>query len=121
VIRVAGIIFLTRDKRVMLLRQATSGKWIIPAGTLEDGETAEDAALHYTWEQTGVDYSGKLNRFTLEMFDGVEFETYIARTAEWQPLLSEKHTAVKWVSIEDALKMHLRREIRTPLEALDPG
>jgi 8-oxo-dGTP pyrophosphatase MutT (NUDIX family) len=45
-----------RDKedRVLLVRHAETGEWIMPGGALEPCELPADAAIRETWEETGL-------------------------------------------------------------------
>ena len=47
-----------QDKRSLFIRQAKghslAGRWSIPWGIVEDGESPEDAALRETYEESGI-------------------------------------------------------------------
>lgn len=54
--RSAGGVVFRRDSgaaRVLLLKH-TSGKWMLPKGTIESGETPEEVALREVREETGL-------------------------------------------------------------------
>ena len=40
--------------RILLVRRADNGKWAMPGGALEVGETPADGVLREAWEETGV-------------------------------------------------------------------
>ncbi len=55
-VTVAGTIPVYKGKILLLKRgiQPQKGKWTFPAGFVELGESAEDAAVRETWEETGI-------------------------------------------------------------------
>jgi 8-oxo-dGTP diphosphatase len=44
----------TADGRILLIRRADSGKWALPGGTLEWGETLRSAITREVFEETGA-------------------------------------------------------------------
>src|SRR3989304_10288635 len=40
--------------RVLLVRHAETGRWVIPGGTVEPLESPADAAVREIWEETGI-------------------------------------------------------------------
>jgi 8-oxo-dGTP pyrophosphatase MutT (NUDIX family) len=42
------------EERVLLVRHADTGKWVVPGGALEPCELPADAAVRETWEETGL-------------------------------------------------------------------
>jgi ADP-ribose pyrophosphatase YjhB (NUDIX family) len=52
----AGTVTLFQD-RIVLAKRGISpgyGKWVIPGGFVDRGETLEEAAIRETWEETGL-------------------------------------------------------------------
>lgn len=50
---VTGIVFDDRD-RILLVRQADSGDWTPPGGSIDPGENPSDAVVREVWEETGL-------------------------------------------------------------------
>ncbi len=56
--RSAGVVVLDSEKRILLVKEMLShkaGLWHIPAGSVEEGEALEDAALREAKEETGLE------------------------------------------------------------------
>src|SRR5439155_498779 len=45
---------MNREGRALLLRKAGEAMWVLPKGTLEPGETDEEAAVREVHEETGL-------------------------------------------------------------------
>ena len=45
---------IDEDGKILLIRRADNGKWAMPGGALEVGETAVEGAVRETLEETGV-------------------------------------------------------------------
>ena len=52
--RSAGAVVMNREGRALLLRKAGEAMWVLPKGTLEPGETDEEAAVREVHEETGL-------------------------------------------------------------------
>jgi hypothetical protein len=96
----AGIMYIAGD-RVLLLRrrpEATNGNtWGFPAGKVEMGETARDAALREFNEETGAVCAGDLCLISVK--DG--FALYGASGPRFSPQLNDEHTGYVWASKAD--------------------
>lgn len=50
----AGVIIVNGKGEVLLLCRGDNNKWACPAGAVELGESVEEAAIHETFEETGL-------------------------------------------------------------------
>lgn len=60
VVGCSAVIFDDAGRKVLLTRRADNGKWCLPSGHMEAGESAEEACVREVKEETG--YSVKLTR-----------------------------------------------------------
>jgi len=54
IIMIGSGVLLLRDNQVLLQRRKDNGLWSIPGGSLEPGESLEEAAIRETYEETGL-------------------------------------------------------------------
>jgi 8-oxo-dGTP pyrophosphatase MutT (NUDIX family) len=125
VIKAAGVLFLTPDNRVLLLKRAKgegdhADEWALPGGKLDEGEDAEGAARRECWEEIRV-HPQALHEFAQREAHGVDYTTFLARTPEFDVTLNPEHSAQKWASLEDAFKMKLHPGVAAILKALPKG
>jgi ADP-ribose pyrophosphatase YjhB (NUDIX family) len=50
----AAIIFDAARQKVLLTRRSDNGRWCLPGGRLEPGESAEEGCVREVWEETGL-------------------------------------------------------------------
>lgn len=125
---VGGII--EKDNKILMVKEAKRkcyGKWNVPAGHLEDGETIFEGAIREIFEETGCKV--RLNNMLPIMSGELENTTFIIITFTTE-LLEEKISFnkeeildVKWISKEELENMNnenLRDEklIKRTLELL---
>lgn len=103
------------------------GQWDIPGGTVEKGESPEDAAVRECFEETGfVATRGELiTHFTNTDTEGRDL-TFHTMTYElnWKEeyttneikISEEEHDDSLWLSIDDALDLPLVWHVRQTLE-----
>src|SRR4051794_23502738 len=48
-----GVVF-DAERRLLLIRRSDNGRWALPAGAMELGESLRDCAVRETWEETGL-------------------------------------------------------------------
>lgn len=108
--RAAGVILLSGGKILLLKRSGEGdhpGKYCFPGGGIEEGETAEQAALRECQEEIGFAPSSlKLVGQTSK--HGVDFSTFIASHPEQtEPTLNGEHDSFAWASIDEAANLPL--------------
>lgn len=101
-IKAAGILFRAGG-RVLLLRRTGpdhEGEWCIPGGHIEKDETAEEAAVRETFEETGHRADDEKHRRRLwarSQKDGVDFTTFLQDEVKpFRVSLNSEHTAYEW-------------------------
>jgi 8-oxo-dGTP pyrophosphatase MutT (NUDIX family) len=122
-VRAAGILFLSPEKEVLLMRRAKpdddhGGEWALPAGGIEKGETPEQAARRETREEAGYDHEGGLSPFMHSDSHGADFVTYLAHSDRFEPKLNDEHDRAKWVTLDEAAKLPLHPGVKAALAKL---
>ena len=102
-IHASGLILKAGD-RVLLLKRSDNGQWAFPGGHIEPGETAEQAAVRETLEETGLNSNeltpGQPVLLTRSEYDAVDFTTFVQPIAEEVPAeLNDEHTSWGWFSL----------------------
>ena len=110
---VGGII--EKDNKILMVKEAKKkcyGKWNVPAGHLEDGETIFEGAIREIFEETGCKV--RLKNMLLIMSGELENTTFMIITFTTE-LLEEKICFnkeeildVKWISKEELENMGRR-------------
>lgn len=138
--RSAGGVVFRHDHggaRILLLKH-TSGKWMLPKGTIEEGETPEAVALREVREETGISrvqvvadlgeeryfffwrsentyYDKTVHYFLLEFLGGEEAA----------PQTEEGFVACEWVRVDEAMERikykETREVVRRAKERLEEG
>lgn len=124
-IRAAGTLFITPDKRILLLKRAPSstdfpGAWDFPGGTTEGDETAEQTARRETEEEIGfipayLTQGSPVKHLVTKMPGGppslvpapeadntVEFTTFVQHVEDtFEPRLNGEHDAFAWAAMDN--------------------
>ena len=107
---------LVRNEKGEILMIHRRGKWDLPKGKLDKGETLEECALREVREETGLQtlqITGALSVTYHTYHEGTKFilkesHWYLMKTSGKQALIpqaEEDITAVKWMSMDDAEKL----------------
>jgi 8-oxo-dGTP pyrophosphatase MutT (NUDIX family) len=85
------------SQRVLFVRHGERGTWEFPGGTIELGETAEDAVMREVREEIGVTPHGKVSLLMRDRLGGIDYTTFIANTSAMiAPSLSDELSDWQW-------------------------
>lgn len=121
----SAVIFDEAREKVLLTRRADNGRWCLPGGHMESGESAAEACEREVWEETGLTVRAKRllgvysNPDQLVVYkDGnkaffvvLNFEVEIV---EGEVGLSDETTAFGWYSPGDmeTMQVHANHKLR---------
>jgi ADP-ribose pyrophosphatase YjhB (NUDIX family) len=108
----AAVLFDTSRQNVLLTRRSDNGKWCLPSGGVESGESVTEACARETLEETGltIQVERLVSIFSspdrLVIYDDGEKFQFITigfevRLIAGQPVLSNETTAVCFFPIHD--------------------
>ncbi len=120
-----GLVLNNNEKVLMIFRR---GKWDLPKGKLDKGETLEQCALREVGEETGIKDIKSEEKLTTTYHTYTEFGKHILKESHWykmrcitmQKLVPQKEediTDIKWVKLSD-LKKYTSNTYQTILEVL---
>ena len=106
-----AIIFDDRREKVFLTRRADNGRWCLPAGAMDPGESAEEACVRETLEETGlqVRVTRLVGIYTdpdaiVEYEDGNRYQaldlTFEADVIGGEPVLTDETTDFGYFSVD---------------------
>jgi 8-oxo-dGTP pyrophosphatase MutT (NUDIX family) len=100
----AGVLLTHGDRALFLKRSDKAGdhvgEWCCPGGSVENGETPEEAARRETAEETGL--AGLLSGDLTRIDEGEGFVTFRQAVGEEpEPTLDDEHTEFKWAAMAD--------------------
>ena len=108
--KAAGVLIYARDtERFLLVRRSDlvtqPNLWSIPGGTVDEGESIEDAAIREVYEETAIDLSNSpiilLARTKLDTVPRSEYYTYAAiLNKEINPVLNWESSAARWIQLD---------------------
>ncbi len=93
--RCAGLLLRANDQ-YLLVRRVENGIWEHPGGHIEDGETAEQAAIREAIEEVSLPYSIEPKRLRHQENGPVDYSTFFADVKRFNANLSDEHTTWGW-------------------------
>ena len=126
IIAAGGVVENEKGEILMIFRR---GKWDLPKGKLDKGETLEECALREVKEETGLKKL-KLGKKIISTFHKYEqFGKHILKESNWYimkcsadeklfPQIEEDITDIKWIKRSE-LKNYASKTYKTILEVLD--
>lgn len=108
--KIGGIIILHRQTKKVLLLQKHNGKWDLPKGHVERGESFLDGAVRECYEETGLDVGdGSLDVFPytyISLPSKKWLRFYLGFTREDDIVTQEEeHAGYRWATIDKAVDL----------------
>jgi len=120
--KAAGILFLTPDNRVLLVKRKTgnyAGTWAFPGGWHEEGESIEECARREAAEEVGFTDDVSLTEWARKIGE-CDFTTFIAHVDYFKPTLQpEECDSYVWIDRRAAFDLPLHPGDVTPLQLFD--
>lgn len=127
VIAAAGGVVVNTDEDILFIFRR--GKWDLPKGKLDDGETLEQCAVREVEEETGLKNIKLLEKVTTTYHTYTQFGKHILKESHWYkmrcsdeqelvPQTEEDITEIKWVNKSD-LEKYSSNTYQTILEVLN--
>jgi len=126
VVGVGTVVF--RGEEVLMVRRANdpgAGRWSIPGGRLELGETTEQGARREVQEETGIVceilgligvYDAVIRGDEGEITDHFTLVNHGAKWLSGEPMAGDDALEAVFIKIEDALALDLWDEVRDVIE-----
>ena len=119
-----GALILNQEGKVFLMSSPKwKGKYIIPGGHIEVGETIEQALKREIKEETNLNIFDIQFTSFQEFIFGEDFHEkrhfifldYVCRTKDAEVVLDKEGSEYVWVSLDEALKMPIDPYTRTTI------
>jgi len=106
----AGIVFVTPDKKILLLKKE-NGKWTFPGGHREPGEEPLQTAQRECFEELGMNPDGEIVGKLKITKDEVQKPVYsfFKIVEEFIPTLSWEHKDYDWVDYKKVKSTNLTK------------
>jgi len=107
-----GLVINSNEEILMIFRR---GKWDLPKGKLDAGETLEECAVREVKEETGLQNIKQGKKITVTYHTYDEFGKHILKESHWYkmkcigeqnptPQIEEDITDIKWIGLSDLKK-----------------
>ena len=118
----AAAVVVERDGKILMLRRGATapwmpGKWNLPGGTVDPGESAKQTAAREAQEETGILVSN-MKLLRKERAAGGIVYVFYTTTFKGEPKAGWENPVLRWVPKEKAPALDLVPGIRKALQSL---
>jgi len=100
-------VIINNKGKILILRRSSAeyyaGLWDFPGGTVEKGETLQQAGIREVKEESGLEIKLEKDYFYVYHYQDKELDIYgfKADFVNGNVVLSEEHTEFKWISKDE--------------------
>lgn len=112
--------------RLLMVRQTYRGEvlWTFPGGSIEEGETAEQAAIREVYEETGLRVAiiKRISHGYSERIQGM-YSCYLGEILSGELKLGKdpELTGIQWMAVEDLLENREVQRLLPLIKRLNPS
>ena len=126
-VAVIGVVKLNDDDRILLLkrnarRRTSPNKWQTPSGFLNEGESAEEAALREVKEETSLDgtilKAGRAFEVLDEWARWVIIPFLISVKSDKVVIDTKEHSEFRWIKVDEVSSFECVKGIEGDLKAV---
>lgn len=121
----ASTIVQAPDGRILLVQRGhepNKGRWSLPGGKAQPGETPGQAAVRETLEETGLQVRVGREVWTIRVPDGerkvYEIHTFLARAVGGRAAAHDDAAALRWAGRADLTRLDLTANLIDLLDAV---
>lgn len=117
VLAASAVVMNTRGEVLLVLRskEPQAGRWTVPGGRVEPGETLEDAAVRETFEETGLRVAVDHEVWSLDLANGAdevyEIHDFLAHVVSGEVVAGDDAADVGWFGRQEMEAMPLTDDL----------
>lgn len=120
-LKVYGVICISRDNRLLLVKGKRTGIWSFPKGHLKGNETSQQCALRELEEETGIVLKPETFYLTRKLFAGEYFFYQVDDEFPVEPKDTFEVSDGGWFSLEELPRLHCNADIVNLINRLHKG
>ena len=119
--KVYGIICVSTENRILLVRGRTSGIWSLPKGHLKGNELPHECALRELYEETGICLDRSDYRVAKKLYAGEYFIYSVGDETTPTVRDTREISEAGWFSLQELKRFHCNVDIVNMVSRLQNG